>query len=160
MKMDILKKRNKKIASKKSENFFKMKSTYVYPAIFTEERKENGDFWGYCIDFPGLQGCFTQGEDIEDGMIMAEDVLALTLYDYEDTGEDIPKPFKIEDIKVKKGEFVTYIRCDTMEYRKKFSKKAVKKTLTIPEWLNKEAMKMGVNFSQVLQKALLKEIEK
>ena len=63
------------------------------------------------------------------------------------------------DLSVKEGEFVNYIACDTMEYRKMYSSKAVKKTLTIPEWLNEEAVSIGVNFSQVLQEALLAKVK-
>ena len=136
-----------------------MNSIYVYPAIFTKEEK-NGKFNGYSIDFPDVEGCFTQGEDLEDGLFMAEDALALMLNEYELDERPTPTPSKLEDLEVGPGEFVNYIRCDVMRYRKKFSKKAVKKTLTIPEWLNKEAMKVGVNFSQVLQKALMKEVSR
>ena len=55
-------------------------------------------------------------------------------------------------------DFVNDIACDTIEYAKLHNNKAVKKTLTIPEWLNEEAMALGVNFSQVLQEALLSKI--
>lgn len=56
------------------------------------------------------------------------------------------------------NEFVNYIACDTLKYRKMYNNKAVKKTLTIPEWLNEAAMSMGLNFSQVLQEALLQKV--
>ena len=125
---------------------------YVYPAIFTQE--ENG----YSIVFPDLDGCYTQGDDLEDGLSMAEDVLALVLYGYETDKREIPTPSKSLDIE--KGQFVNFIRCDTMEYRRMFNSKAVKKTLTIPEWLNEEATTLGINFSQVLQGALLKAVGK
>jgi Uncharacterized conserved protein len=123
-------------------------SKYTYPAIFTKEED-----W-YIIDFPDLESCYTQGNGLNDAISMAEDVLALTLYDYEKEGREIPVPSSMETIKVKQGEFVNYILCDTMEYRKMFNSKAVKKTLSIPEWLNEEAISEGVNFSQVLQEAL------
>ena len=127
-------------------------SKYVYPAIFTQEES------GYSIVFPDLEGCYSQGDSLGDGLEMAEDVLALTLYGYETDKREIPVPSK--SLKVKKNQFVNFVRCDTMEYRKMFNSKAVKKTLTIPEWLNEEAMALGVNFSQVLQGALLKAVGK
>lgn len=127
-------------------------SKYVYPAIFTQEES------GYSIVFPDLDGCYTQGEDLEDGLSMAEDVLSLTLYGYEVDKREIPTPSKSLDIE--NGQFVNFIRCDTMEYRRMFNSKAVKKTLTIPEWLNEEAMALGINFSQALQGALLKAVGK
>lgn len=126
---------------------------YVYPAVF--EPEEEG---GYSINFPDLEGCFTCGEDLNDGIAMAEDALALVLYGYESDNKAIPKPSKHNDIQLKEGAFVNYIACDTLEYRKRYNSRAVKKTLSIPEWLNDAAVSAGVNFSQVLQEALLQKI--
>ena len=129
-------------------------SKYAYHAIFTPE-----DEGGFSIRFPDLEDCYTCGDDIVDGLIMAEDVLALVLYGYEKDGRDIPLPSKETDIPLKNGEFVNYVACDTLEYRKIYSNKAVKKTLTIPEWLNEAATAMGLNFSQILQEALMSKIQ-
>ena len=129
-------------------------SKYAYPAIFTPEYEG-----GFSIRFPDLEDCYTCGDDIVDGLIMAEDVLALVLYGYEKDGRDIPLPSKETDIPLKNGEFVNYVACDTLEYRKIYSNKAVKKTLTIPEWLNEAATAMGLNFSQILQEALMSKIQ-
>ncbi len=127
---------------------------YVYPAIFTPE--DNGAF---SIRFPDIENCFTCGDDIEDGMMMAQDALALMVYtNYEETGEPAPVSTPIKDLKLKKGEFATYIVCNTTECRRKFGTKAVKKTLTIPEWLNDAAVKERINFSQVLQDALKEKL--
>ena len=82
---------------------------YVYPAVFAEEEE------GYFINFPDLEGCYTQGEDLEDGMEMAEDVLALILYELEESGKEIPAPTPVSDIKVADGEFTTLIKADTLE---------------------------------------------
>ena len=125
---------------------------YVYPAVFTKENE-----W-YLVNFPDLEACYTQGEDLEDAISMAEDVLALTLYDYEQEKKEIPVPSSTEALKIEQGEFVNFVRCDTMEYRKMYNNKAVKKTLSIPEWLNEEAIALGVNFSGILQEALMKKI--
>lgn len=129
-----------------------MNTKYVYPAVFTPEKDG-----GYSILFPDLEGCFTCGDDLIDGMQMAEDVLALVLYSYEKENREIPIPSKREDIKLQGKEFVNYVACDTMEYRKRYNNKAVKKTLTIPAWLNEKASSMNINFSQVLQEALMKK---
>ena len=128
-------------------------SKYVYPAVFTKE--EDGM---YSIEFPDVPGCYTQGVDIADGIAMAEDALALMLYQYETDGDKISLPSKIEDIKVPSNAFVTYISADTMYYRKKFDSKAVKKTLTIPAWMNEDATALGLNFSQILQEALAQKL--
>ena len=127
---------------------------YAYPAIFTPE--ENG----YSIVFPDLEGCYTCGDNLEDGLEMARDALALVLYGYEKDGRDIPKPSKINSISVEQNEFVSYVACDTMMYRKMYNNKAVKKTLTLLEWMNEEAMAIGINFSQVLQEAIMQKLQK
>lgn len=126
------------------------KSIYTYPAIFKEQSEG-----GFHIYFPDIDGCFTCGDDVEDGILMAKDVLAFTIFEnYEELDKDVPVPTSIHDLEISGDEFATFIVCDTMPYRRKFSKKAVKKTLTIPEWLNEAAMEEKINFSQVLQDAL------
>lgn len=129
-------------------------SRYCYPAVFTLEEK--GVF---SIVFPDLEGCYTCGDDLTDGIMMAEDVLAFTLYDYERENREIPAPSLPEDIPIEDGQFINYIACDTLIYRKRHNNKAVKKTLTIPEWLNESAMAMGLNFSKVLQEALIQKTQ-
>lgn len=126
---------------------------YVYPAIF--EKEGNGC---YSIRFPDIPGCYTSGDSLEDGVYMANDALCLMLYDLEERGIDIPPASDIKNILVAQGEFTTLIACDTVEYRKFFNSKAVKKTLTIPAWLNTMAEREDINFSAVLQKALQAEL--
>ena len=128
-------------------------SKYAFPAVFTPEEE------GYSIVFPDLEGCYACGDNMEDALEMAEDALALVLYGYEKDGRVIPSPSEYTKIHLREGEFVNYVVCDTMVYRKMYNSKAVKKTLTIPEWMNEEAAALGVNFSQVLQEALLQKIQ-
>lgn len=127
---------------------------YAYPAIFTPEEQ------GYSIIFPDLEGCYTCGDSLEDGLEMARDALALVLYGYEKDGREIPAPSKLKTLSVGENEFVSYVVCDTMKYRKMYNNKAIKKTLTLPEWMNEEATAVGINFSQVLQEALLQKLNK
>lgn len=123
---------------------------YTYPAVFTPE--ENGQFSVY---FPDLEGCYTCGDNIGDALLMAEDALALTMYCYEKEMKEIPKASAFDEIALEKGDFINYIACDTLKYRKTHNSKAVKKTLTIPEWLNNAAIEKNINFSKVLQDALI-----
>lgn len=125
---------------------------YIYPAIF----KKDGAF--YTVRFPDLEHCYTQGDSLEDAFEMASDVLCLTLYNAEENGADIPAPSDIGTLSVSKGEFASLISCDTLEYRQYYDSKAVKKTLTIPSWLNSISEREGVNFSAVLQRALKAEL--
>ena len=126
---------------------------YIYPAIFTPEAEG-----GYSIRFPDLECCYTSAETIEEGMVNANDVLALMLYDMEEEKKTIPAASNIKDVKTEEKEFATLIYCDTIEYRKFFNSKAVKKTLSIPAWLNTLAEREEINFSAVLQKALKAEL--
>ena len=121
-----------------------------YPAVFTPE-----DDGGYSVAFPDLDGCFTQGEIIEDAYKMAFDALGLAIDFLESEKRTIPSPSTPNEIKLNENEFVVIIEFDMLEYQKKHNSKSVKKTLTIPQWLNEEAMAKNINFSQVLQEALL-----
>lgn len=125
---------------------------YIYPAVFENE----GEF--YNVRFPDLENCYTQGESLQDAYEMAADVLCLTLYNMEENREAIPKASDIHAISTKGNAFVSLISCDTIEYRKFYDQKAVKKTLTIPAWLNTMSEREGINFSSVLQKALKQEL--
>ena len=120
---------------------------YVYPAIFTPS--EDG---GYAVNFPDVPRCFTCGDDFAHSIEMAEDVLAMMLCDREDEKEAIPAPSK--NLPCEEHEFVTFIKADTKAYRRMNDSRAVKKTLTIPAWLNHQAEAAHVNFSSILQDAL------
>ncbi|BAE85630.1 putative RNase H-like HicB family nuclease [Desulfitobacterium sp. LBE] len=126
---------------------------YLFPAVFKQEA--NGI---YSINFPDIEGCYTQGDDVQDAYEMAEDVLCLRLYDLEESNEPIPTPSNPADIPFEHGSFITLIGVDTLEYRKFHDNKAIKKTLTIPQWLNSIAEREGINFSQVLQNALKEQL--
>lgn len=122
---------------------------YAYPAVFTPE---SGG--GYSVYFPDIEGCYSQGDNMADAIFMAEDALELMLYEYEEENKVIPRPSDPQTIVLNEGEIVSYVSADTLKYRKMFNDKAVKKTLTIPEWMNEAATKENINFSQVLQDAL------
>jgi len=122
---------------------------YTYTAIFTPEK--NGL---YSVNFPDLQGCYTSGDDMADAIYMAQDVLCLSLYDLEQDKKPIPKANKPQDIKITGEQFTSVIAVDTERYRRFYETKSVKKTLTIPMWLNERAERENINFSGVLQEAL------
>ena len=93
---------------------------------------------------------------MEEAYEMAPDALGLCISDIEKGA--LPVPTKPTEVATKTNEAVVIIEFDLDAYRRKHNSKAVKKTLTIPEWLNEEAMALGINFSQVLQEALLQKI--
>ena len=109
---------------------------------------------GISINFPDLEGCFTCAENSEEIYKMAKEVLGLHLWSMERDGEDISNPSTIKDIKLEANETSILIDVFMPPVRDRINNKVIKKTLTIPQWLNIEAEKEGVNFSQVLQTAL------
>lgn len=135
---------------------------HVYPACFYREDS------GYTVIFPDLNFLSTCGENLENAMEMAIDCLAGYLYSEKIEGNSLPAPSHINKIDpvlfAKELEFdykecfVNLISVDVETYAKQHFSKSVKKTLTIPEWLNKEAMSRKINFSKVLQEALIAKL--
>ena len=123
-----------------------------YPAIF--HKAEEGGFW---ISFPDIPECLTEGDDMQQAYEMAVEALGLALVNRKEEKEEIPVPSEIDRIQEENGTLVI-VEFDIQEYLRKHNSKAVKKTLSIPEWLNEEATAMGVNFSQVLQEALMNKL--
>jgi len=123
----------------------------IYPACFYP--CEEG---GYTVIFPDLPGCITEGDTLTDAIDMAIDAASGWLLDEVENNKLIPKASDIKQIVPDEYEngFVTLIGVDLDEYSKKYGNKAIKKTLSIPAWLNTLAEKENVNFSQILQKAL------
>lgn len=134
----------------------------IYPAIFYKEKD------GYSVIFPDLNYLSTCGENLNDVMEMAIDCLAGYLYTANLDDDKLPEPSKIDDIHPidiantigfdGKDSFINLISVDLEDYAKTHFNKSVKKTLTIPEWLNREATKMNINFSKVLQEALIAKL--
>ena len=134
----------------------------AYPACFFKEET------GYSVIFPDLNYLATCGTTLDNALSMAVDCLAGYLYWLQKDGESAPAaspieaidPAKIaEELEFSPGEaFVNIIMVDVAEYAKTHFEKSVKKTLTIPAWLNKAALEQNINFSQVLQDALKNEL--
>ena len=132
---------------------------YIFPAVFTlDTTDENYPNGVYLVNFPDLECCYTDGETIEEAYKMAEDVLNLTLWDMEEDKKEIPKPSNPKEFKCDDNSFVSLVTADTLEYRKKYDKEAVRKNLSIPKWLNNLALERNINFSNVLQNALMREL--
>jgi predicted RNase H-like HicB family nuclease len=125
-----------------------------YPAIF--HKAEEGGYW---VTFPDIPECMTQGDDMTNAYEMAVEALGLAITSRENEKETIPSASEPFSIEVVENEFCVVIEFDILAYKKRTNTKAVKKTLSIPAWLNEEATALGVNFSQVLQEALMKKIE-
>ena len=106
-----------------------------YPAVFHEA--EEGGFW---ITFPDLPEALTEGDDMNEAYAMAQDCLGLVLTTIESENKPLPKPSLPNSISLQKNEFLVVVEFDMLEYKKRMNSKAVKKTLTIPGWLNEGIM--------------------
>lgn len=123
----------------------------AYPALFHYEDN------GYWVEFPDLDGCLSQGDSIADAISNAADALGGYLFSIMNRNIEIPEPSAIHDLDVQKPDFASIIVVDLESYIKRT--RAVKKTLTIPEWLNEAAEARHINFSSVLQQALINQLQ-
>jgi predicted RNase H-like HicB family nuclease len=119
---------------------------YVYPAILYTDDGKIG------VTVPDLPGCHTYGENKADALLMAKDAVEMWLWDAENNAEPVPPAS--ETLPREPGETITLIVADTDEYRKANETRSVKKTLSIPSWLNHQAEKANAPFSQILQQGL------
>lgn len=125
-----------------------------YPALF--HKAEEGGFW---VSFPDIPECLTQGDDMAQAYEMAVDALSLALTCRENEQQPIPTASDPTRITPEPDAFPVVIEFDMLAYKKRTNSRSVKKTLSIPEWMNEAAMAMDINFSQVLQEALLAKIQ-
>jgi predicted RNase H-like HicB family nuclease len=116
---------------------------YVYPAIF--HKNEDG---GYTIMYPDLPGCISEGKTLGNAMYMAQSALTQWLNYLIDKKQEIPQTSSSQDITVKKGEFVNLICAEIKDGR------AIKRTISIPKWMDDKAVQSGLSLSRVLQEAL------
>lgn len=123
-----------------------------YPVVFHPEDV------GFSVSVPDIDGCFTQGDTMAEAVAMAQDAMGLMLEDYFKSGQPLPAPSLPGDIPLEPGDFVTMVEFDEAAYRKRHDRRSVKKTLTLPAWLDQLAEENGVNFSQTLQTALKREL--
>ena len=128
-----------------------MNKTY-YPVVFHPEEV------GYSVYVPDIDGCFSQGDSMNEAVMMIQEAMGLMLEDYYLTSKPLPTPSLPDAIQLDAGDFVTMVEFDELAYRKRHENQAVKKTLTIPGWLNHMAEEQGLNFSRILQTALKNEL--
>ena len=122
--------------------------TFVYPAIF---HKEENEYW---VEFPDLEGCYTCGSSLAETVAYAQEALSVYLLELISRSEFPALPSDISSLRPSDG-FTSLVSCDVNPYE---GAKAVKKTVTIPSWLNDSATAAGLSFSKTLQDALLAKI--
>lgn len=123
---------------------------FCYPAVF---HRESDEYW---VEFPDLEGCHTFGSSVNETLQNAQEALSGHLLTMLEAGDDLPAPRDLSAIAAPDDGFTSYVTCNVDPYK---DTRAVKKTLTIPAWLNDRAIARGINFSQALQEALLAAIQ-
>lgn len=126
---------------------------YFYPAVFAYEKGCD-----ISVEFPDL-GVATSGEDDDDALISARELLGCVLFGMEEDGEDIPEPTPLSDVPLEHNEHTALVDVYMPSVRQAQSTKSVNRTVTLPAWLNALAIEHGVNFSQTLQTALREQLK-
>jgi len=129
-----------------------MKDRYQFPAIFHYAED------GISISFPDIPGCLSCSETTEEAFKDAREALGLHLWGMEQDGDLIPETSAIENLVLEKNQIPAMIEVFMPPIRDRLSNRFVKKTLSIPYWLNAEAEEAKVNFSQLLQEALKEKL--
>lgn len=122
-----------------------------YPIVLTQDKN------GYTVYIPDFD-TGTEGADLTEAIEMARDAVGLMGIDMEDDERQLPVPSDISRVKKSDNDIVTLVDVDFDEYRRFNDMRTVRKNCTLPSWLNYKAESAGVNFSQVLQNALMKEL--
>ena len=125
----------------------------IYPAIFHPETDG-----GYSLYFPDLPGCISEGNTLAEAFDNAQDALGIYLYSMLQDKAAYPVASKPEALAIASGDFVTLVEWDELEYLRKTDHISVKKTLTIPAWLNARADALQINFSKTLKDALIQKV--
>ncbi len=123
----------------------------VYPAVFTPCENLSG----YTVEVPDLPGCITEGRDLAGAIEMGVDAACGWILDEIEDGNSYPSPSHLIDISCPPGSFLSLLVLDMDAYAEKYGTKAIRKNITIPAWLNTYGEKNHINFSKVLQDALI-----
>ena len=125
---------------------------YFYPAVFTYEEGQE-----IAVFFPDLDVA-TSGENEDDALLSARELLGVVLSGLEEDGEVIPKASSLQDVVVEENEKVVLIDVFMPSYRMASVNRSVNRTVTLPAWLNAAALEVNLNCSQVLQEALKEKL--
>lgn len=125
---------------------------YVYPAILTQEDD------GIIVSIPDVEGARADGATMEEALENADDVLNLMLLTMEEKHMDTKPPTPIASLDVPKGSTVALVRSDTFAYSKKVDTRDIRKSVSIPAWMDSLAREHNLNFSNVLQNAICREL--
>lgn len=124
----------------------------AYPIILSPFEDGSG---GYTVEVPDLPGCVTEGRDLADALLMAEDAASGWVLTELEEGSPAPKASKLSEIRTESSDqLVSMVALDMDSYAAKYGSKAVRKNVTIPAWLDTWAESAGINYSGALRDAL------
>lgn len=129
-----------------------MQDYYCYVAVLEHSEDSIG------VYFPDILGCISGGDTVNEAIESANEALKLHMYGMEQDNDPIPEPSIITDLKLNENEIPILINVFMKPFREKMDEKFIKKTLSIPNWMNTIAEEKGINFSKTLQEALLSKI--
>lgn len=121
---------------------------YVFPAVFHKNEDHS-----YTISYPDLPGCISEGKDLGNALHMAQDALSQWIEYLTDKQADIPAASAIDAVELEKDEFSSYIRADVRYNR------AVRRTVSLPKWMDEKAASAGLSLSRVLQDSLSERLQ-
>ena len=130
-----------------------MKDTYIYPAIISVDDD------GISVEFPDLPGCASCADTTEEAAKNANEALRLHLWSMEKDNNDMPIPADIRDLQLETNQIPLLVEVFMPPVRERLNNRFVKKTLSLPAWLNAEAEAKGVNFSQILQAGIKEHLK-
>ncbi|MBQ8857228.1 MAG: type II toxin-antitoxin system HicB family antitoxin [Lachnospiraceae bacterium] len=116
------------------------------------EPSEDG---GYAVFFPDVPGCITYGEDFEAARELAEEAVGLHIYSMECDGETAPEPSQTLTPEETQGCLILPITIFPDLVKNEMDNKRVKTNITIPAWLKRIAEEHSVNYSRILETALM-----
>lgn len=116
---------------------------YIYPAIF-----HSNDDGSYTVTYPDLPGCISEGKSLGNAMYMAQAALTQWIDYLLDKKQAIPAASDVGNMRTAQNEFVNLICADVKDGR------AVKRTVSIPKWMDDRVAEAGLSLSRVLQEAL------
>jgi len=120
---------------------------YIYPALF-----HANDDGSYTITYPDLPGCISEGKSLSNAIFMAQSALTQWLEYLSANGRDLPSASESKTIKTSGNEFVNFIRAEIKDDR------AVRRTVSIPKWMDDKVSESGLSLSRILQDALSKRL--
>ena len=121
---------------------------YVYPAVF----HANSD-GSYTITYPDIPGCISEGKSLNDALSMAQSALTQWMEYLLERKETVPAASRIQEVSVEQDEFVNLVCANVRDNR------AVRRTVSIPKWMDEQVSAAGISLSRVLQDALKERLD-